>query len=69
MKTAADCRIEAFKTVTLNGKRMKAFNAFVRQADEFGRDAFVFAGAHTAPAKTADEDLWAHCESGSEDLE
>ena len=53
MKTAADYRIEDVKTVFLDGKKVKAFNVFVKQGH-----VFVFIGAYTAPAKTAAKNLW-----------
>lgn len=53
MKTAADYRIENVQTVILNGKKVKAFQAYVKQGD-----AFVFQGAYTAPVRTANKSLW-----------
>ena len=58
MKTAADYRIENVEKLTLGEKVVKSFDAFVRQTDEFGRDEFVFAGAYTAPVRTANKNLW-----------
>ena len=53
MNTAADYRIESIRKVTLNGAAHKAFKAFKKQGD-----AFVFVGEFSAPAKTANCDLW-----------
>ena len=53
MKTAADYRIENVRAVTFNGRKVKAFDAYVKQGN-----AFVFRGAFTAPARTANKNLW-----------
>ena len=53
MKTAADYRIEGIRTIEFNGKKVKAFQSFVKQGD-----AFVFQGGYTAPLRTANKNLW-----------
>lgn len=53
MKTAADYRIERIRAVTLDGRKVKAFDAYVKQSS-----AFVFLGAFVAPARTANKNLW-----------
>lgn len=53
MKTSNDYRIERIRTLTLNGKKVKAFDAYVKQGD-----AFIFCGAFSAPARTANKNLW-----------
>ena len=53
MKTTYDYRIERVRTLTLNGKKVRAFDAYVKQGD-----CFVFQGAFTAPARTANKNLW-----------
>jgi len=53
MNTATDYRIESIRKVTLNGTARKAFKAYQKQ-----NDAFVFVGEFSAPAKTANRDLW-----------
>lgn len=53
MKSADDYRIENIRKITYNGKSVKAFDAYVKQGD-----VFVFDGAHTAPVKTANKNLW-----------
>ena len=53
MKTAEDYRIERVRELTLNGKKVKAFDALIKRGD-----AFVFMGAYTAPVKTANKNLW-----------
>lgn len=53
MKSAADYRIENVRTITFNGKNVKAFDVYAKQGD-----SFVFQGAYTAPAKTAIKNLW-----------
>ena len=53
MATAADYRIESVQKATVNGRSCILFKAYKKQGD-----AFVFAGQHTAPAKTAKRDLW-----------
>lgn len=53
MKTAADYRIEKVQIVILNGKKVKAFQSYVKQGD-----AFIFQGAYTAPVRTANKNLW-----------
>ena len=40
MKTSSDYRIERIRALTLNGKKVKAFDAYVKQDS-----AFVFQGA------------------------
>jgi hypothetical protein len=52
-KTAADFRIEQVQKATVNGKQVKLFNAFEKRGD-----AFVHIGKFTAPAKTANKNLW-----------
>ena len=53
MKTASNYRIQNVRNVTLNGKNVKAFDAFVKEGD-----AYVYQGAYTAPSKTAAKNLW-----------
>jgi len=53
MKTSSDYRIERIRALTLNGKKVKAFDAYVKQ-----NDAFVFQGAFSAPARAANRNLW-----------
>ena len=53
MKTADDYRIENVRAVTFNGRKVKAFDTYIKQGE-----AFVFQGAFTAPARTANKDLW-----------
>jgi hypothetical protein len=53
MKTSNDYRIERIRTLTLDGKKVKAFDAYVKQGD-----AFIFCGAFSAPARTANKNLW-----------
>lgn len=53
MKSAADYRIENVRKLTLNGRNVKAFDAFVKKGN-----AFVFMGAYTAPVRTANKNLW-----------
>lgn len=53
MKTALDYRIEDVQKVTLNGVQKLTFKAYRKEAE-----GFVFAGQHSAPAKTAKRDLW-----------
>lgn len=54
-KTAADFRIEQIQKATVNGKQVKIFTAYAKQQG----DAFVHVGKFTAPAKTANKNLWA----------
>lgn len=49
----ADFRIDGIQKATVNGKSVKVFTAFKRQGD-----AFVHVGKFTAPARTANRDLW-----------
>jgi len=53
MKTADDFRIGQVVKATVNGRKVKLFNAYERDGG-----AFVFAGRFAAPAKTANRDLW-----------
>ena len=53
MKSATDYRIEKIQIIEYNGKRVKAFQSYVKQGD-----AFVFQGAYTAPVRTANKNLW-----------
>jgi len=53
MKTAADYRIERIRKINFNGKNVKAFDAYTKQGN-----AFVYCGAYTAPARTANKSLW-----------
>lgn len=53
MATPEDFRIEEIRRVTLNGRPVKLFTAYKRSGS-----AFVFAGAFSAPVKTANKDLW-----------
>ena len=50
----AAIRIEEVRKVVLNGKQVKLFKAY--RLNEKG-DAYVFAGEHAAPAKTANKNL------------
>ena len=50
---ASDYRIEDIRRATVNGRAVKIFKAYRRN----GR-AFVFCGEFTAPAKTANKNLW-----------
>lgn len=50
---ASDFRIEEIRKATVNGVQCKMFKAFRKDGD-----AFVFCGAFTAPARTANRDLW-----------
>ena len=52
-KDANQYRIERIRTLTLNGRKVKAFDAFVKQGG-----AFVFCGAFSAPVRTANKNLW-----------
>ena len=52
-KTAADFRIEQIQKATVNGKAVKLFSAYEKRGD-----AFVHIGKFTAPAKTANKNLW-----------
>lgn len=52
-KDATQYRIESIRTVTNNGRKVKAFDAYVKQGSEF-----VFQGVFTAPARTANKNLW-----------
>jgi len=56
-KTAADYRIEFIQSATYGatGTKVKTFQAYEYKADQ---KAFVFVGGFTAPAKTANKDLW-----------
>ena len=53
MKTPVDYRIENIREVSFNGKKVKAFDSYVKQGD-----AFVYQGAYTAPVRTAAKNLW-----------
>ena len=53
MKTSQDYRIENIRETFFNGKKVKAFNAYVKSGG-----AFVFIGAYTAPVRTANKNLW-----------
>lgn len=53
MNTTTDYRIEEIRKVTLNGAARKLFKAYRKQGG-----AFLFAGEFSAPAKTANRDLW-----------
>lgn len=50
---ATDYRIEAITKATVNGRAVKIFKAYRKDGD-----AFVFCGEFTAPAKTANKNLW-----------
>ena len=52
-KTAADYRIEQVTKANVNGKAFKVFTAYEREGTEF-----VHVGKFSAPAKTANRDLW-----------
>lgn len=56
-KTAADYRIEFVQLATYGatGTKVKTFKAYEYHADQ---KAFVYVGAFTAPAKTANKNLW-----------
>ena len=47
-------RIENIRKVKLNGKNVKTFDLYEYNQDQ---KAYVFAGQHSAPAKTANKDL------------
>lgn len=47
-------RIEQIQKVTLNGKSVKMFKVYELNSD---KDAYVFIGNRTAPAKTANKNL------------
>jgi len=53
MRNASDYRIENVQKITLDGKKVKAFRAYVKQGN-----TFVFMGAYTAPIRTANKNLW-----------
>jgi hypothetical protein len=46
-------RIENIRSAIVNGKRVKIFNAYIKQGN-----AFIFAGQHSAPIKTSNKNLW-----------
>jgi hypothetical protein len=50
---ASDFRIEEIRKAKVNGRAVKTFKAFRKDGD-----AFVFCGQFSAPAKTANKDLW-----------
>lgn len=50
---ASDYRIEDIRRATVNGRAVKIFKAYRRNGH-----AFVFCGEFTAPAKTANKNLW-----------
>ena len=50
---ASDYRIEDIRRATVNGRAVKIFKAYRRNGY-----AFVFCGEFTAPAKTANKNLW-----------
>ena len=52
-KDSTKYRIDSIRAVTYNGRKVKAFDAYVKQGD-----AFVFQGAYIAPARTANKNLW-----------
>jgi len=52
-KTAADFRIEQVQKATMNGKQVKLFTAYEKKGD-----SFVHIGKFSAPAKTANKNLW-----------
>ena len=52
-KDATQYRIERIRVITLDGRKVKAFDAYVKQGN-----AFVFQGALTAPSHTANKSLW-----------
>ena len=51
--SAADFRIEEVRKATVNGKAVKVFKAFRKDGN-----AFVFCGQFSAPARTANRELW-----------
>ena len=53
MTTSANFRVEDIQKATVNGSAVKLFKAFEQRGD-----AFVFCGQYSAPAKTANKDLW-----------
>lgn len=50
---ASDYRIEDIRLATVNGRAVKVFKAYRKDGE-----AFVFCGEFTAPAKTANKNLW-----------
>lgn len=52
-KTQADYRIEQIQRATVNGRAVKLFKVYAKKGD-----AFVFMGQFTAPARTANKNLW-----------
>ena len=58
MKNSGDYRIERVRTLILDGKKVKAFDAYVKQGDGCGNSAFVFQGTYTASSRTANKTLW-----------
>ena len=57
MTTSADYRIEGVQVCQYQGTgtRVKLFRAYVHKPEQ---RAFVFCGAFSAPARTANRDLW-----------
>lgn len=51
--TASDYRIENIRRANLNGRAVKLFKAYRKDGN-----AFVFCGEFSAPAKTANKNLW-----------
>lgn len=52
-QTAAEFRIESVQRATVNGRTVKLFRAYRREGS-----AFVHVGQFSAPARTANRDLW-----------
>lgn len=50
---ASNFRIESIRRATLNGRNVKTFKAYSKSGD-----SFVFCGQFSAPARTANRDLW-----------
>lgn len=50
---AATYRIEDIRRVTRNGRQVKLFKAFEKEGS-----SFVYVGYFSAPARTANRDLW-----------
>lgn len=53
MRTASDYRIENIREATVDGEKVKTFDAWLKWGN-----AFVFLGAYKAPLHTASKDLW-----------
>ena len=58
MKTSEDYKISSVRTIVLNGKKCKEFSAYTPHKNGIGETVLHFVGSFTAPAKTANKDLW-----------